>query len=246
METEPDRTEVRTRIVDAAARLLREHGPGAVTTRGVAEQAGVQAPAIYRLFGDKDGLLDAVAEHVLATFATGKRDTAQAAADDDLDPVHDLRAGWRHYVEFGITNPALFVLLSDPVRAHHSPAVRSGLRVLEARVHRLALGGRLGVGEARAVALIHAAGTGAVLTLLATPSTERDAALADELFEAVLNRILTDPPDPGPDGPITAAVTLRAAVPHLGMLSAGEQSLLREWLDRTIDAGRRTTTSTTK
>jgi AcrR family transcriptional regulator len=30
--------------------------------------AGVQPPAIYRFFGDKDGLLEAVAEHGYATF----------------------------------------------------------------------------------------------------------------------------------------------------------------------------------
>ena len=60
--------DARSRIVDAAARLLREHGPAAVTTRGVAEAAGVQAPTIYRLFGDKDGLLEAVAEHVMAGY----------------------------------------------------------------------------------------------------------------------------------------------------------------------------------
>jgi AcrR family transcriptional regulator len=36
-------------------------GRRAVTTRAVAAGAGVQAPTIYRLFGDKDGLLDALA-----------------------------------------------------------------------------------------------------------------------------------------------------------------------------------------
>ncbi|MDQ2795770.1 MAG: TetR/AcrR family transcriptional regulator, partial [Actinomycetota bacterium] len=47
-------------MIDVAARLLQEEGPAAVTTRGVALAAGVQAPAVYRLFGDKDGLLEAV------------------------------------------------------------------------------------------------------------------------------------------------------------------------------------------
>jgi AcrR family transcriptional regulator len=60
------RADVRSRIIDVAARLLPDEGPTAVTTRGVAEQAGVQAPMIYRLFGDKDGLLEAVAEHMMA------------------------------------------------------------------------------------------------------------------------------------------------------------------------------------
>jgi AcrR family transcriptional regulator len=42
------RADVRSRIIDVAAQLLRDEGPTAVTTRGVAEQAGVQAPMIYR------------------------------------------------------------------------------------------------------------------------------------------------------------------------------------------------------
>jgi AcrR family transcriptional regulator len=44
-----------------------------VTTRSVALAAGVQPPTIYRLFGDKDGLLDAVAEHGFAHYAANKR-----------------------------------------------------------------------------------------------------------------------------------------------------------------------------
>ncbi len=68
-------------IVEVAARLLHDGGPGAVTTRAVAAAAGVQPPTIYRLFGDKDGLLDAVAEHVFATYVDGK-----ARNDDTADP----------------------------------------------------------------------------------------------------------------------------------------------------------------
>ena len=86
----------RARIVDVAARLLREQGPGAVTTRGVAEAAGVQAPTIYRLFGDKAGLLEAVAEHVMATYVSAKTEIADSASARDVPPVEDLRAAWTH------------------------------------------------------------------------------------------------------------------------------------------------------
>ena len=73
IEGSGSRSDTRSRIVDVAARLLQEEGSAAVTTRGVAEAAGVQAPAIYRLFGDKDGLLEAVAEYVMATYVSEKR-----------------------------------------------------------------------------------------------------------------------------------------------------------------------------
>ncbi len=230
------RRDTRSKIVDVAARLLREQGPAAVTTRGVAEAAGVQAPTIYRLFGDKDGLLDAVAEHVMATFVSAKEAVVAAASADNVDPLEDLRAGWDTQIDFGVANPALFRLLSDPGRVQNSLAARSGRRVLEARVHRVAMAGRLRVSEQRAVDLIQAAGIGAIHTLLATPPGPRDRGLADDMYQAVLRQILTDIADRADNGPLAAAVALRAIAPRLDMLTDPERQLLTEWLDRAIDA----------
>ena len=137
----------RAKIVASAASLLQQLGPHAVTTRRVAEAAGVQAPTIYRLFGDKDGLMDAVAEHVIANYVSAKTVTAAAAAADEVDPLEDLRSGWRSQLDFGLGNPALFRLLSDPDRVVHSPAAQAGKHVLESRVHRVARTGRLRVSE---------------------------------------------------------------------------------------------------
>jgi AcrR family transcriptional regulator len=231
------RTDVRSAIVEVAARLLQEHGPSAVTTRGVAQAAGVQAPTIYRLFGDKDGLLDAVAEHVMSTYVSAKTATLDAAAAEDVDPLDDLRAGWQTYIDFGVANPTLYALLSDPARALRSPATQAGRRVLESRVHRVAGTGRLRVSERTAVDLLHAAGTGAVLTMLSTPIEQRDPDLAAALLNAVLRRIVTDTPGPLDGGPVAAAVALRAVAPRLEVLSGPERHLLAEWLDRVIDAG---------
>jgi AcrR family transcriptional regulator len=226
------RADTRAAIVDAAASLLRESGPGAVTTRGVADRAGVQAPTIYRLFGDKDGLLEAVAEHVMAEFVADKAAGVAAAAAADVDPLDDLRTSWRKQIEFGLANPAVFRLLSDPERVSGSPAARMGRQILQARVHRLAAAGRLRVPEAHAVDLIQAAGIGTIQTLLATPRERRDPALGDAMMDAVLARILTDATAEAPDGPVATAVALRALAPQLGALSEGERRLLVEWLDR--------------
>lgn len=230
------RTDTRSKIIDVAARLLRESGPAAVTTRGVAEHAGVQAPTIYRLFGDKDGLLDTVAEHVLATYVSAKAATVEAASANDVDPLDDLRAGWAMQIDFGVANPALFRLLSDPDRVRSSPAAQSGRRILDARIHRVATTGRLRVSERRAVELVQAAGTGTITTILATPIEQRDPGLADEMFEAVLRQILTDGPEPAESGPMAATVAFRAIAPRLDMLSGAERHLLGDWLDRAIDA----------
>jgi len=55
------RTDGGQRIVRAAAELLTKGGLDAVSTRAVSAAAGVQPPAIYRRFGDMQGLLDAAA-----------------------------------------------------------------------------------------------------------------------------------------------------------------------------------------
>ncbi|GLY30475.1 TetR/AcrR family transcriptional regulator [Kineosporia sp. NBRC 101731] len=229
------RNDHRAKIVEVAARLLREHGAAAVTTRGVAEEAGVQAPAIYRLFGDKDGLLDAVAEHVMATFVAAKAARVEEVSAANTDALEDLRAGWETQIDFGLTNPSLFRLLSDPDRVLHSPSARSGRRVLEARVHRVALTGRLRVSENRAVGIIQAAGIGTIQLLLTTPPEQRDEGLAGSMYEAVLRQILTDAPAPPENGPLATTVAFRAVAPQLGMLSDAEQRLLGEWLDRAVE-----------
>ena len=223
--------------MDEAARLLQEEGPAAVTTRRVAACAGVQAPTIYRLFGDKDGLLEAVAEHVMASFVLAKAAAVEAASAAEMDPLDDLRAGWESQIEFAVANPALFDLFSNPDRVLRSPAAESGRRVLESRVHRVAEIGRLRVSEQRAVDLIQAAGIGSISTLLATAPDQRDPELAEALFEAVLGRILNHPPEGTTAGPLATTIAFRAIAPHLPTLSAAEHRLLREWLDRAIDAG---------
>jgi AcrR family transcriptional regulator len=205
-----------------------------VTTRAVAVGAGVQAPAIYRLFGDKDGLLEAVAEHVMSEFVSAKAAIVQAAADDNIDPLDDLRAGWDTQIAFGLANPVLFRLLSDPSRVERSPAAQSGRRVLEARVHRVAAAGKLRVSENRAVGIIQAAGSGAIQTMLATPPELRDTGLPDAMYDAVLSQILTDAPGPVSDDRTSAVVAFRAVAPELEALSSAERQVLLEWLDRAI------------
>ena len=226
--------ETRSRVVDVAARLLHEHGPAAVTTRGVAHDAGVQAPTIYRLFGDKDGLLEAVAEHVMHNFVSAKAAAVAEAAADGTDPLDELRAGWQTQIDFGLSNPDLFQLLSDPTRVQNSPAALSGRKILEARVHRVAVAGKLRVSEERATGLIQAAGSGVIQTLLAMPGEDRDRGLADAMYEAVFAQILIDTPERAEVGSLPTTVAFRAIAPELQMLTSAERHILIEWLDRAI------------
>ena len=56
----------RDAIVDAAIAVIDVHGVGAVTMRSVAGRLGVDAKSLYNHVADKEALLDAVAERVLA------------------------------------------------------------------------------------------------------------------------------------------------------------------------------------
>ncbi|SDG05687.1 transcriptional regulator, TetR family [Lentzea fradiae] len=222
------RADPRAAVVEAAAGLLRESGARALTTRAVAQAAGVPQPTIFRLFGDKDGLLEAVAEHVMAGYVAEK---GGRAAGEDGDPVADLRAAWQAHLDFSLANPDVFTLLAGPGQG--SAAAAAGVEVLRARVARVAAAGLLGVPVERAVDMIRAAGSGAVLTMLARPAGERDSRLADSLLDAVLGAILTSAPAPPVSEPVALVTAFRTALPGLPALSEAERSLLSEWLSRT-------------
>jgi len=196
----------RDRIVAAAADLLAG-GREAVSTRAVSAAAGVQAPAIYRLFGDKQGLLDAVATHGLTTYLESK-----THLEPSEDPVEDLRTGWDLHIGFGLANPALYALMYGDPRpgASPAPAALAAAEVLAGHIRRIAEAGRLRVSEERAAQLVHAAGCGTTLTLIARPENGRDPALSEMAREAVIAAITTDAPAPAPPGPVSAAVALRA------------------------------------
>jgi len=223
---ELNRRETRANLVTVAAQILRERGAAAVTTRAVAEAAGVQPPTIYRLLGDKEGLLDAVAEYALANYMAEKG----LIAESD-DPVVDLRAGWDVNVGFGLANPALYVLLAEPNRAQ-SPAMAAARENLSGRIRRVAESGRLRVSERRALELILAAGVGVVLTILSSPPDDREPSLADAMFDAVIREIVTDAPALIEDSALAAAVTFKTFVAQLEELTGAERALLTEWLDR--------------
>jgi AcrR family transcriptional regulator len=123
------RDQTRAQLVEVAAHLLATQGPDAVTTRAVALAAGVQAPTIYRLFGDKNGLLDAVAEHGFASYLARKPPVGA-----DADPVESLHAGWELHVGFGLANPELFRLMYTTLRTPQGRAVAAtGTGILQAR-----------------------------------------------------------------------------------------------------------------
>ena len=221
---------MRAKIIAAAARLIAEGGPNAATTRAVASAAGVQAPTIYRLFGDKQGLLGAAVESVLSNYVATK-----AGRVADADPLQDLRNGWDMHVAFGLEHPHVFAI--TVTSGLEETVYRTGLDVLRKRVQRLAEEGLLTFSVDRAVALFQAAGMGTVLTLLQQPEDERDPGLSVAAREAIIASFTREASKRGDDGLVrAAATTLSARLSQTSALSKGERLLLQELLTRIANA----------
>ncbi|GAA2624612.1 TetR/AcrR family transcriptional regulator [Streptomyces vastus] len=75
-----------TRILDACADLLDEVGYDALSTRAVAVRAGVPIGSVYRFFGNKRAMADALAQRNLDRYAERVTRSLEAA---------DGEGGWR-------------------------------------------------------------------------------------------------------------------------------------------------------
>jgi len=81
----PDRTPVsRERILEAAARVYAMHGFRGATTRLIATEAGVNEVTLFRTFGSKSALIEAVlAQH-------GHSHPVSSLPDEPVDPAAEL------------------------------------------------------------------------------------------------------------------------------------------------------------
>ena len=102
----------RDQMIAAAARLLDEGGPAAVTLRGVGSAAGVSHNAPYKHFADKDELLAAVASRELSRRRRWV-DAETGAAMDICDRMHK-------YVAWAMRYPERFKLTFGRWTRHHS------------------------------------------------------------------------------------------------------------------------------
>src|SRR5690242_12225089 len=77
--------DTRERILQAAARVYAQHGFRGATTRLIAIEAGVNEVTLFRTFGSKSALLEAVLEQY------SKDDTAERTLlEEPVDPVAEL------------------------------------------------------------------------------------------------------------------------------------------------------------
>ena len=76
------RPRVRDKILIAAGELLKEHGVTGLTTRGVAQQAGVTEASVFNNFRDKAGLIGALLREQVSEYRLFSEALAQPAEPD--------------------------------------------------------------------------------------------------------------------------------------------------------------------
>ena len=88
----PDDRTARARIRDEALRLFANYGPDAVTVRDIAAAGGVSPALVMRHYGSKDGLRDAVDDHVGRVFEVMLNQISHPGAGGDPFEVGALPA----------------------------------------------------------------------------------------------------------------------------------------------------------
>ncbi len=102
--TPEQRERARNRIRKAAAQVVREEGPGAVTVRAIAMRAGVSTGTVYSYFENLADLMRSLWEDPTAEADAHMEAVARAHAN----PVRRIRALLRAYAEFAHRNEELY------------------------------------------------------------------------------------------------------------------------------------------
>lgn len=85
----PARDDTRARLLAAAARVYASHGYLGATTRAIAAEAGVNEVTLFRVFGDKETLLDEAIAATACSRAVGP------LPEQPRDPARELTAWCR-------------------------------------------------------------------------------------------------------------------------------------------------------
>ncbi|MEV0220695.1 TetR/AcrR family transcriptional regulator [Streptomyces sp. NPDC050704] len=100
-------SDVRAALLAAARAELLEHGTGGLSLRAIAARAGVSRATPKWHFGNRAGLLTALAVEGFAELHSDLR----GAIKDSTDPATRFTALGRAYMDFGLRNPDLFELM---------------------------------------------------------------------------------------------------------------------------------------
>ena len=221
-------------ILAAAAALLAESPTGEVSTRAICERAGVQAPTLYRHFGDKDALIAAVVDEAFELYLGSKR---LVVATDD--PIERLRNGWDSHNAWGLAHPAYYRVIFSPAATGSAAAVEA-MAILRSHLDACAEAGLLRIAPDVAAQMIMAANVGVTLMQISRPGLYPDPGLSTRVRDSLHARVFrerepaqTQTPTVRADAAATAT-TLAALLrsDDSSPLTPTERALLLDWLAR--------------
>lgn len=182
---------------------------------------------LYRLFGDKDGLLAAVVDQVWSEYLTMKR-----AATPSADPLDDLRQGWDNHTAFALSHPHAYRLLFGSSLTSTPEAAAEAMGLLRGILERIASQGRLRLAPEEAAQFIMAVNSGVALGLILRPDSYPNLSASTVARDAAFRAILVEDESPAQDPAAVAATTLRAHLADSDAFTSAESRLLDEWLAR--------------
>ncbi|MEU1300767.1 TetR/AcrR family transcriptional regulator [Streptomyces shenzhenensis] len=97
---------LRRRLLDEAARVLAEEGPGALSARRLVRAVGASTMAVYTHFGSMPELVREVMKEGVERFLARVREVPP-----DADPVRELAGLCRAYQEFARAEPHVYAVL---------------------------------------------------------------------------------------------------------------------------------------
>jgi AcrR family transcriptional regulator len=221
-------------MLKAAELQLRQSPISDISIRAVCEAVGVGAPVLYRLFGDKNGLISAVVDEVFERYQ------AQRRVQLSDDPVDDLCISWDSHVSFALKNPAVYRMAYAPSLAQVPSGVTEGRRLVLKRCVRCAEAGMPKTTPDEAAQALMSACLGVNLCLLAQPAAYSDPDLSRRVRDAVIDGLVIDAsaraPDPTADTLKTVALHMAALIRQMPTpLTEPEFTVMLQWLE-TISA----------
>lgn len=129
--TQDQRAEHRTRLVEAAMEAVRRHGPE-VSIDQMADMAAVSKPVLYSEFGDKTGLVDAMA--VVLAARVEEQVIGRVASEGTPDPDHIIGAIIDSLINLIDHEPNLYAYIVRSIRMRDRGLLDNALvRVLHDR-----------------------------------------------------------------------------------------------------------------
>ncbi len=173
------RQATRDEILDAAWGLVRRHGLSALSLRDLAHVVGMKAPSLYSYFDSKNAIFDAM-------FAQGGRAylEQEARVESTGDPLTDLKAGMRFFIEFCTSDPARYQLIFQRTIPGFEPSPSTFAIAIEGLDRLRVRLARIGLTDERSLDLLTAIGTGITDQQISNdPGGDRWIRLVDEAME---------------------------------------------------------------